>query len=224
MKKKNKKIKKIVRIKKRPLLFSFEEDSILLSNKSRNIKLFILPIIIFTFILVKMTVFNPVEKYARSIISDLNEKKNLIQNGKLVKTSLEKKKKDSGLSLIEIKDSFFDIKESDKFFDLIANTALINKLKIKSIKKIKEEAYKEAKPIPPDAAPNFKIEYDTYENYIQSSFVINFEGNFKDYISFIYDIKNTNKGLLTETSKITKNNSGNIKILSTLTINFAKTL
>jgi hypothetical protein len=55
---------------------------------------------------------------------------------------------------------------------------------------------------------------------VQSSFVINFEGNFKDYISFIYDIKNSNKGLLTETSKITKSVNGNLKILSTLTINF----
>ena len=110
--------------------------------------------------------------------------------------------------------------ELNKFFDLIANTALINQLKIKSIKKLKEDSYKEAKPTPQDAGPQYKIEYDIYENYVQSSFVINFEGNFKDYISFIYDIKNSNKGLLTETSKITKSVNGNLKILSTLTINF----
>jgi len=220
MKKKHKKIKKIIRIKKRPLLFSFEEDSILLDNKLINIKLFILSIMIFAFVLVKMTVFNPIEVLSLSIVNDLKEKKNLIQIGETIKVSLEKKKKEFELSFNEKKKSFFDIKESDKFFDLIANTALINQLKIKSIKKLKEDSYKEAKPIPQDAGPQYKIEYDVYENYVQSSFVINFEGNFKDYISFIYDIKNSNKGLLTETSKITKNVNGNLKILSTLTINF----
>ena len=93
IKKKNKKIKKVVRIKKRPLLFSFEEDTILLSNKSRNIKLLTLLIVIFSFLLVKTTVFNPVEKQLKTIINDLNEKKNLIQTGETIKISLEKKKK-----------------------------------------------------------------------------------------------------------------------------------
>ena len=216
--KKNKKIKKIVRIKKKPILFSFEEDSIVLSNKSINIKLFTLSIVIFAFVFVKTTVFNPVEKQLK------NQKKILIKNGELIKISLEKKKKEFELNFNEKKASFFDVKESDKFFDLLANTALINQLKIKSIKKIKEGSYKEEQPIPADAGPDYKVLYDTYENYIQSSFIINFEGNFKDYISFIYDIKDSNKGLLTETSKITKKDNGNLKILSTLTINFAKTL
>ena len=223
MKKKNKKIKKIVRIKKKPLMFSFEEDSILLSNKSIIIKLFTLSSLVIAFLVVKLAVFSPVDSHLKTVINDLNEKKTLIESGQRIKISLENNTKKYISDYEKIKGSFFDTKESDKFFDLIANTALVNQLKIKSIKKIKEEPYKEAKPIPPDASPEYKVEYEIYENYLQSSFVINFEGTFKDYLNFIYDIKNSNKGLLTETSNITKSNNGNLKILSTLIINFAKT-
>ena len=224
MKKKIKKIKKIVRIKKKPLIFNFEEDTILLSNKPKYKKLFTLLILIMAFSFVKMGVFSPTEKNLKAIINDLNQKKTLTENGQKIKLSLENNIKKSEADYEELKNTFFDIKESDKFFDLIASKALVNQLKIQTIKKIKEGSYKEAKPIPPDAPRNFKVEYVLFENYIQSIFEINFEGSFENYLNFIYDIKESNKGLLTETSKITKNYNGNLKILSTLTINFSKSL
>ena len=224
MKKKIKKIKKIVRIKKKPLIFNFEEDSILLSNKPKYKKLFTLLILIMAFSFVKMGVFSPTEKNLKVIINDLNQKKTLTESGQKIKLSLENNIKKSEADYEELKNTFFDIKESDKFFDLIASKALVNQLKIQTIKKIKEGSYKEAKPIPPDAPRNFKVEYVLFENYIQSIFEINFEGSFENYLNFIYDIKESNKGLLTETSKITKNYNGNLKILSTLTINFSKSL
>jgi len=224
MKKKIKKIKKIVRIKKKPLIFNFEEDTILLSNKPKYKKLFTLLVLIMAFSIVKMGVFSPTEKNLKVIINDLNQKKTLTESGQKIKLSLENNIKKSEADYEELKNTFFDIKESDKFFDLIANKALVNQLKIQTIKKIKEGSYKEAKPIPPDAPRNFKVEYVLFENYIQSIFEINFEGSFENYLNFIYDIKESNKGLLTETSKITKNYNGNLKILSTLTINFSKSL
>ena len=224
MKKKIKKIKKIVRIKKKPLIFNFEEDTILLSNKPKYKKLFTLLILIMAFSFVKMGVFSPTEKNLKVIINDLNQKKTLTESGQKIKLSLENNIKKSEADYEELKNTFFDIKESDKFFDLIASKALVNQLKIQTIKKIKEGSYKEAKPIPPDAPKNFKVEYVLFENYIQSIFEINFEGSFENYLNFIYDIKESNKGLLTETSKITKNYNGNLKILSTLTINFSKSL
>jgi|TARA_B100000780_G_scaffold112263_1_gene78602 hypothetical protein len=224
MKKKIKKIKKIVRIKKKPLIFNFEEDTILLSNKPKYKKLFTLLILIMAFSFVKMGVFSPTEKNLKVIINDLNQKKTLTESGQKIKLSLENNIKKSEADYEELKNTFFDIKESDKFFDLIASKALVNQLKIQTIKKIKEGSYKEAKPIPPDAPRNFKVEYVLFENYIQSIFEINFEGSFENYLNFIYDIKESNKGLLTETSKITKNYNGNLKILSTLTINFSKSL
>ena len=224
MKKKIKKIKKIVRIKKKPLIFNFEEDTILLSNKPKYKKLFTLLVLIMAFSIVKMGVFSPTEKNLKVIINDLNQKKTLTESGQKIKLSLENNIKKSEADYEELKNTFFDIKESDKFFDLIASKALVNQLKIQTIKKIKEGSYKEAKPIPPDAPRNFKVEYVLFENYIQSIFEINFEGSFENYLNFIYDIKESNKGLLTETSKITKNYNGNLKILSTLTINFSKSL
>ena len=224
MKKKIKKIKKIVRIKKKPLIFNFEEDTILLSNKPKYKKLFTLLILIMAFSFVKMGVFSPTKKNLKVIINDLNQKKTLTESGQKIKLSLENNIKKSEADYEELKNTFFDIKESDKFFDLIASKALVNQLKIQTIKKIKEGSYKEAKPIPPDAPRNFKVEYVLFENYIQSIFEINFEGSFENYLNFIYDIKESNKGLLTETSKITKNYNGNLKILSTLTINFSKSL
>ena len=69
MKKKIKKIKKIVRIKKKPLIFNFEEDAILLSNKPKYKKLFTLLILIMAFSFVKMGVFSPTEKNLKVIIT-----------------------------------------------------------------------------------------------------------------------------------------------------------
>ena len=219
-----KKIKKIVRLKKKPLIFNFEEDTVLLSNKPKYKKLFSLLILIVTFLFVKMGVFSPIDKQLNNVIGDLNQKKTLTESGLKIKLSLEKNIKESETNYEIIKNTFFNVEESDKFFDLIANKALVNQLKIQTIKKLKEGPYKEAKPIPPDAPKNFKVEYVLFENYIQSTFEINFEGTFENYLKFIYDIKESNKGLLTETSKITKNYNGELKILSTLTINFSKSL
>lgn len=219
-----KKIKKIVRLKKKPLIFNFEEDTVLLSNKPKYKKLFSLLILIVTFLFVKIGVFSPIDKQLNNVIGDLNQKKTLTESGLKIKLSLEKNIKESETNYEIIKNTFFNVEESDKFFDLIANKALVNQLKIQTIKKLKEGPYKEAKPIPPDAPKNFKVEYVLFENYIQSTFEINFEGTFENYLKFIYDIKESNKGLLTETSKITKNYNGELKILSTLTINFSKSL
>jgi len=115
---------------------------------------------------------------------------------------------------------FFDLNKSHEFFTLIANTALINKLKILSMKKIKEEIYKTPKK---DADPKAKkIEYDLFPQYVQSNFHINFEGEYINYINFINDIKKKNQGLVTESSLIKKSKNKKLNIQSVITINFTK--
>ena len=217
---KRKKIKKIFIKKKKEIKFDFISEDNLISRNETIKRFYYLGAIILIFIIVQSTLISPPQKLVNSFINDYNSKKAFLETSESMKLGINKKIFNLSKEFENLESLFFDLNKSHEFFTLIANTALINKLKILSMKKIKEEIYKTPKK---DADPTLKkIEYDVFPQYVQSNFHINFEGEYINYINFINDIKKRNQGLVTESSLIKKSKNKKLNIQSVITINFTK--
>ena len=217
---KRKKIKKIFIKKKKEPKFNliFEEN---FTSRDETVKrVCYLSAVVLLFVIVQSTVFSPPQKLVNSFIDDYNSKNSILDTSEAIKLGLNNKIFNLSNEFKNLKSLFFDLDKSHEFFALIANTAMLNKLKILSMKKIKEETYKAPKK---DADPEAKkIEYDVFPQYVQSNFHISFEGKYVNYINFINDIKQRNQGLVTESSLIKKKKNEILNIQSVITINFTK--
>ena len=217
---KKKKIKKIFIKRKQEVKSNLDLEVDFLSRDETIKRSLYLAGVILLYFIVKLTLFQPPQILVDSFIEDYNSKKDILTTSEPLKMVLNKNIIRADNELKNLKSSFFNLDKSYEFFALIANTAMINQLKILSMKKIKEETYK----IPKEGAdPDAKeIEYDVYPQYVQSNFHINFEGKFFDYMNFISDIKKKNQGLITESSLIKKSENEILNIQSVITINFTK--
>tara|TARA_B110000971_G_C19799726_1_gene403701 strand:+ start:33 stop:713 length:681 start_codon:yes stop_codon:yes gene_type:complete len=218
------KIKKIFIRKKKEIIdnFIFDDEAEISSYKQTVRKVLILSVLIISFLITQYGVFAPTQKLVDGFMPDYQSKENLITTGKALKIGIKKKILNIENEYEILKASFFDLDKSNDFFTLIANTAMINQLKILSVNKISEEAYKVIKTGQDPATKPKDIIYDVYPKYVQSSFKIIFDGDYINYLNFINDIKVENKDLLTESSIIKKNEQGTLNIESSLTINFIK--
>lgn len=222
---KKRKIKKIFIKKKKGITFNFnfDDEAKILTQKQTVRKTLILSVLSISFLITQFGVLAPTQNLVDSFVSDYESKENLITTGKAIKIGLQKKTLSLEKEYNNLKKSFFDLDKSHEFFTLIANNAMVNQLKILSINKVSEEAYKTIKEGQDPATNPKDLIYDVYPKYVQSNFKINFEGNYINYLNFINDIKKENKGLLTESSMIKKNEQGSLNIESSLAINFTKT-
>lgn len=210
-----KKIKKIRRIKKKPIAsrFRFDDDSQNYSFKSNYKKVFYLFILIVAYLMVHFSIINPTVIKAQLYEPDLNTKKSAIETGKQIQSDLTVKEKNINSEFVYLKQSFFRVEQSEDFFKLLSNKALDSRLTIAAINKISEENYKEPKKDKPD-------EFDVYENYTQVTYEIKYTGTFSDYLKFIEKIQNEDKSLLTNNVVIEKADNGKIHISTNLTLNF----
>ncbi|MDC1280325.1 hypothetical protein N8Z07_03335 [Pelagibacteraceae bacterium] len=221
---KKRKIKRIFIQKKKEINFnfSFDDEAEISTQKQTIRKILILSVLTISFLITQYGVFSPTQKLVDGFVADYESKENLITTGKAIKIGIQKKTLELEKDYKILKESFFDLDKSHEFFTLIANTAMVNQLKILSINKVGEEAYKTVK-IGQDPATKPKdLIYDVYPKYVQSNFNVNFEGDYINYLNFINDIKKENKGLLTESSIIKKNEQNTLIIESSLAINFTK--
>ena len=210
-----KKIKKIRRIKKKPIAsrFRFDDDSQNYSFKSNYKKVFYLFILIAAYLMAHFGIINPTVMKAQLYELDLNTKKSAIETGKQIQSDLTVKKKNINSEFVYLKQSFFRVEQSEDFFKLLSNKALDSRLTIVAINKISEENYKEPKKDKPD-------EFDVYENYTQVTYEIKYTGTFPDYLKFIEKIQNEDKSLITNNAVIEKADNGKIHISTNLTLNF----
>ena len=219
---KKRKIKKIFIKRKKEITFTlnFDDEADISTQKQTVRKVLILSVLIISFLITQYGVFGPTQKLVDSFASDYESKENLITTGKAMKLGMQKKTLQLEKDYQILKASFFDLDKSHEFFTLIANTAMVNQLKILSVNKISEESYKTIKKGQDPTTKPENMVYDVYPKYVQSKFMINFEGDYINYLNFINDIKKENKGLLTDNSMITKTEQGNLNIKSNLAINF----
>lgn len=214
------KIRKIKRVKKKPKVYNFSDDTKILSSNMTYRKTFVLFILVASFLVVQLQVFSPTQNLVDSFRSDYESKEALIQNGNKVKKGLIVQAKKFKDEYKELKNIFFKIGKSHEFFTLIANSAVNNQLKIVAIQKVNEEPFKlPKKGSDPNAKPEM-IEYDYFPDFTTASFKIDFEGSYVNYMDFINDIKEENKSLVVDDSIISKKEGNLLSIKSTLSINY----
>ena len=136
---KKKKIKKIFIKRQKEVKSDLYLEENFISRDETIKRSFYLVGIILLYITFKLAIFQPPQELVNSFMEDYNSKKDILKTSEPLKISINKKIIKTNKEFKILKSSFFNLDKSYEFFALIANTAMINKLKILSMKKIKKE-------------------------------------------------------------------------------------